>query len=406
MNFYADYCLRENPFPSTPILDPTSLDEHINGTIFDPEVMPTELKSFMNKIRRRPPLIYVENSDFVRGVGKSALVVQQWRQLRKQPELTSTYIRSEKKLKPAEFAARFIASWHQEGHLWPTVLKVLERYIKEQSKTEITLPGYEAFVEAFPTVPHNAVPLLNFMVYSPERLVSDLVAQACQEAGDGLNVDLARCFFQSYLTDPRTFLEAYRKTLRRQKWDTITMLATVYRLMQLGGYQYHFVIMDQFEDVIHGLSGQSLIRFNTEFRRLIEASIRYATLIVTLHPGATNTLSSDEGGDITSIAPLDQRHVVSVLTLTQQGATRLAKTYIRHFRLPDSTQPDSLYPFTDDAIEEVYQAAKGNIRAFLQALNYAIEKGVDEGYPIIDGEFLTKYHSDITGKVHADDIIL
>jgi len=141
-------------------------------------------------------------------------------------------------------------------------------------------------------------------------------------------------------------------------------------------------------------------------RRLIEASIGRATLIVSLHPGATNTLSGSEGGDITSIAPLDQRHVVDVRRLTEEGASQLVQTYLDHFRLAESPPPNALYPFTPEAIEEIYRAAKGNIRACLQAFNYAVEKGGDEGCSIIDEDFLIKHHSDITGRVHADEVIL
>jgi hypothetical protein len=99
MNSYKDYCLSDNPFPTTPILDPTSDNDRTNGRIFNTDIMVEEIKSLQSKIRRRLPLIYVENSDFVRGVGKSALIVQQWRQLRKDKGVTSIYIRSEKKFK-------------------------------------------------------------------------------------------------------------------------------------------------------------------------------------------------------------------------------------------------------------------------------------------------------------------
>jgi hypothetical protein len=184
------------------------------------------------------------------------------------------------------------------------------------------------------------------------------------------------------------------------------MLAAVYRLLKLGGYEFHYLFFDQFEDIVHGLSGKSLITFNTEMRRLTEASIGQATLIVTLHPGATNTLSSDEGGDIRSIAPLDQRHVVSVWPLTKEEASQLAETYLDHFRPSESPPPNALYPFSTGAIEEICGTFKGNIRACLQAFNYAVEKGIDEGYSVIDGDFLVKHHADITGRVHADEVIL
>jgi hypothetical protein len=185
------------------------------------------------------------------------------------------------------------------------------------------------------------------------------------------------------------------------------MIAAVYSLLKLGGYQYHYLFFDQFEDVVHGLSGKSLITFNTEVRRLIEASIGQATLIVTLHPGATNTLmGSDEVGDITSIAPLDERHVVTIWRLKQEEAIQLAQTYLDHFRLPELPPPDALYPFTNQAVEEISGIFSGNIRNCLQAFNYAVELGIDADYPTIDGDFLAAHHSEITGRVHPDEVVL
>jgi len=406
MNFYRDYYLSGNPFPTTPILDPSSDDDRINGMIFNSDIMAKEIRSFRGKIRRRPPLIYVENSDFVRGVGKSALIVQEWRQLQRQEGVTSTYIRSEQKFKPADFAARFISQWHRDGYLWPALLNTLAAYVKENPRGEITLAGAEVFADTFRQLPLRTISLLNFNVFNPDQLVTDSAVWAHRKIGDGLPLELAHTFFQSYLTDPRTFPDAYPRVLRKYKWDNITMISAVYHLLKLGGYEYHYLFLDQFEDVVHGLSGKSLITFNTEMRRLIEASIGQATMIVSLHPGATNTLSGSEGGDITSIAPLDQRHVVDVRRLTEEGTSQLAQTYLDHFRPTELPPPNALYPFTAKAIEEIYHAAKGNIRACLQAFNYAVEKGADEGYPVIDESFLVKHHSDITGRVHADEVTL
>ena len=406
MSLYKDYYLTDNPFPTAPILDPSSDNIRYNGTIFNSKIMAEEIWSFQRKIRRRPPLIYVENSDFIRGVGKSALIIHQWRQLRKHKGVTSIYVRSERKFKPADFAARFISQWHQDGYLWPVVLNALTNYVEKNPHGEITSAGAKVFAETFPQLPLRTISLLNFNVFNPDQLITDLAVWAHRQFGDGMPLELAHTFFQSYLTDPRTFSEAYPRVLWKHKWDNITMIAAVYRLMKLGGYEYHYFFIDQFEDVVHGLSGKSLITFNTEMRRLIEASIGRATLIVSLHPGATATLSSDEGGDITSIAPLDLRHVVDVSPLSKEEAGQLAQTYLDHFRLPELPPPNALYPFRIEAIEEICDTFEGNIRNCLQAFNYAIEKGVDAGFPVIDEAFLVKHHADITGRVHADEVIL
>jgi hypothetical protein len=406
MNIYEPYYLRDNPFPATPLLDPSSDDDRVNGKIYNPYIREAEIHSFESKIRQRPPLIYIENSVFERGVGKSALLVQQWRQLQKQADVTSIYIRSNEKLRPVDIAARLIERWHQESHLWIVVMQCLAAHVKDNPQSQMSLVGFNLFQEKLPSLPSRPILLTHFNVFNPKRLISDLATLAHRQAGDHLHIDLAKVFFETYLTDPDKFLEAYPATLRKQKSDHIAMLAGVYRLLRLGGYQYHYLFFDQFEDVVHGMTGKALITFNTEMRRLIEASLGQATITVTLHPGATQALSTHEGGDIRSIAPLDSRHVVDVRPLTREGAHRLALTYLDHYRLPNATPPDPLYPFTPEAIDDIHTTSRGNIRACLQAFNYAIVCGMDANYAHIDKSFLVEHHAEVTGRIHPEDVTL
>jgi hypothetical protein len=406
MSFCEPYFLRENPFPATPLLDPSSDDDKVNGRIYNPHIREDEIKSFESKIRQRPPLIYIENSVFERGVGKSALLVQQWRQLQQHAEVTSIYIRSIEKLKPADFASRLIERWHQEGHLWAVVLEVLACYVDDNPQSEMSVAGFSLFKEKFPELPTRPFSLTHFNVFNPKRLIGDLAVLAHRQVGDHLHLDLAKAFFEAYLTDPNQFLQIYPTVLRKQKSDHIAMLAGIYRLLRLGGYQYHYLFLDQFEDVVHGMTGKALITFNTEMRRLIEASLGQATITVTLHPGATQALSTHEGGDIRSIAPLDSRHVVDVRPLTREGAHQLALTYLDHYRLPNATPPDPLFPFTAEALDDIHTASRGNIRACLQAFNYAIVCGMDADYAHIDRPFLVEHHTEVTGRVHPEDITL
>jgi hypothetical protein len=406
MSYFEPYYLQENPFPATPLLDPSSDDDKVNGRIYNPHIREDEITSFESKIRQRPPLIYIENSVFERGVGKSALLVQQWRQLQKRAEVTSIYIRSNEKLKPADFASRLIERWHQEGHLWAVVLEVLATYVHGNPQSEMSQAGFHLFKEKLPELPTRPFSLTHFNVFNPNRLIGDVAVLAHRQAGDHLNLDLARAFFEAYLTDPNQFLQTYPTVLRKQKSDHIAMLAGIYRLLKLGGYQYHYLFFDQFEDVVHGMTGKALITFNTEMRRLIEASLGQATITVTLHPGATQALSTHEGGDIRSIAPLDSRHVVDVRPLTREGAHQLALTYLDHYRLPNSTPSDPLFPFTTEALDDIHTASRGNIRACLQAFNYAIVCGMDANYSHIDRTFLVKHHTEVTGRVHPEDITL
>ncbi len=402
MNNYERYYLSDNPFPSTPILDPGSEDDRVNGKIYNPHIRETEIISFESKIRQRLPLIYIENSEFERGVGKSALLVQQWRQLQIQSDVTSIYFRSIEGMRPGDFASKIIDRWHAEGHLWVVLLQILTSYVTNASQAEMPSAGLALFKERYTILPQRPIYLSNFTVFNPNRLITDLAALVHEKAHDYLSIDLAKSFFETYLTEPNRFLQI----LKKQKSNNITMLAGIYHLLKMGGFQYHYLFFDQFEDAVHGLTGKRLIDFNTEMRRLIEASMGSATITVTLHPGATQALSTHEGGDIRSIAPLDSRHVVDIGRLTIDGAHQLATTYLDHYRIPGACQLDPLYPFTSDAIVSIHQASEGNIRACLQALNYAIVCGMDANFVTIDGDFLVKHHTEITGKIHPEQINL
>ena len=404
MSFYCDYYLRDNPFHWAATFDPSSDDARINGRIYNPNIMAEKVQSFQRKVRRRFPIIYVENSVGEWGVGKSALTAHQCQKLKEQEGITSIYIRSDIKFKPTDFAFHLVRCWHQEGHLWPTVLQTLAAYAAENPHGEITSAGVDRFTETFPLLPLQVISLSYFNVFNSDQLITDLAAWVHRQVGDSLPLDLAHVFFQSYLTDPRTFLDAYPKILKRYRWDHITMLAAVYRLLKLGGHKFHYLFFDQFEEVVHVLKGKSLSAFSVGMRRLVEASFGQATLIVTLHPGATRALNSPEGGDIRSIAPLDQRHVVDVRPLTREEACMLAQTYLDHFRLDDSPPPDPLYPFTTEAIGEIHQTFAGAIRKCLKAFHWAIEEGAEVDFPIIDRDFLVEHHHAITGRVYDDTL--
>jgi hypothetical protein len=406
MNLCESYYLIDNPFPATPLLDPNSDDDRVNGRIYNPHIREAEIQSFESKIHQRLPLIYIENSVFERGVGKSALLVQQWRQLQTKENVTSLYMRSKENVKPSEFVTRLIDRWHHQGHLWPAVLRTMDTYVQKYPQGDITPAGVSHFKDRFPELPTRPISLSSFNVFNPKLLINDLASLAQQQTGDNLHIELARTFFESYLTDPTKFLGFYPTILRKQKWDNITMLAGIYRLLKLGGYQYHYLFFDQFEDAVTGLTGKTLISFNTQMRRLIEASMNQATITITLHPGAAQAISTHEGGDIRSLAPHDSRYVVDVLPLTKEGAHQLARTYLSHFRLPGATPPDSLYPFTPDAIDTIHAASRGNIRSCLQAFNYAVICGIEAGCATIDASFLIEHHAEITGRVHPEDINL
>jgi hypothetical protein len=78
---FAKYNLRENPFPSTAVIDPLSEDIRLNGGIFHAGIFLEEIESLRKKTEQGINLIYLAGIEFDRGIGKSALVINHMRHL-------------------------------------------------------------------------------------------------------------------------------------------------------------------------------------------------------------------------------------------------------------------------------------------------------------------------------------
>ena len=402
-DLYHPYCLTGNPFPADASLNMDHPERQYNGSIFSEKVCEDALKELDRRLRRRTNLIYCQDtSEFMRGVGKSAIIAHIYRKLSDKGEgVTSTYIRAQKSQKPTLLCARVIREWHQQGFLWKTLAHCLRRYVEAVPSPEIRPDGAELLMER--AWPINRVDLRAYLCYNPSRLIHSLTDWACAER-NAISLDVAAAFFESYLSRPRDFLATYPKALRKLKWDEIDMLRNMLELLHLGGFQYHYLFCDQFEDPIYGLRGRDLIVFSSEMRRLLEAGVGRMSIIVTLNSSTANTLEAPEGQELTTLAPLDRRHVVFLEPLEPRNAEVLAITYLREFRT--ETPSDPLFPLTSEAVNLIHDASEGVIRDILTGFNLCIEEGIDVDYPPITSEFLHSRHEEIIGRISPQRISL
>lgn len=402
-DLYRPYYLTDNPFPADSSLRLAAPDKRFNGDIFNEEIFEEEIAELDKRLRRRMNLVYCQNaSEFVRGVGKSAIIVHAWRKLvQKGGGVTSIYVRTTKDHTPTALSRQVISEWHHKGFLWNVLARCLERYVDGASSPEIRPEGVSLLIQQ--EWPVDRVDLRAFLCYNPPRLMNSLTDWACSER-NALSPDIAMAFFESYLSSPRDFLTAYQKPLKKLKGDEIEMLHNCLELLTLGGFEYHYLFFDQFEEPFHGLRGAKLIAFSSEMRRLIEAGVGRMSIVVTLHPVAVMTLEAPEGQEFITLAPLDRRHRVDVKTLDPSDAEELARTYLEEFRT--GTAPDPLYPLTAEAIHHIHAQAEGTVRNILTGFYLCIEEGVDEDCPEITLDFVHSKHEEITGKLSPERISL
>ena len=96
------------------------------------------------------------------------------------------------------------------------------------------------------------------------------------------------------------------------------------------------------------------------------------------------------------------RNLIYLSRLNKKEVTNIIKKYLQTSRIklamPKTEDTHlGLFPFTQDALEEIYQLSMGNVGELVKYCNLALDKGLDEGLPQIDSESLSRILSEFSG---------
>jgi hypothetical protein len=397
---YHPYALEGNPFPQMAIIDPYSTDVRINGMIFNKEVFQEEIVDLRQKLDSRINLIYITGGGWERGVGKSALMVQDWKRLAGQPQITSIYIRVRSKSGPSDFCDDIVLKWHEEGCLWEALKKLLLKYARETSSPKVDISDVRAFISTYPKMVDDIQFGLFSFLYKIETVASDVTTWIRGQSSLAKE-KIVEAFLETYLTKPSIFSDEWMKITKGKGTDKIECLRTIMEIMRISGYSYHYFFLDQFEETIEPLRGASLSVFSTGISSLLRACAGHATIIVTLHPVAEQALGQPEGKHVISLASLDKRHKIDVNTMSPQEGVNVCLSYMNLFRRGKPDNP--LHPFIEDAVKYLTYLANGVPRPFLESMNRALEVGISKDCASLTLDFVIQHHEEITGKVFIEE---
>jgi len=86
---------------------------------------------------------------------------------------------------------------------------------------------------------------------------------------------------------------------------------------------------------------------------------------------------------------------VTLRALDEKDFQAFFLSYIENYRLEGFTVESRIFPFTEDAINEIHKMAEGNIRRALMICNRAIDKGLELGFDTIDSSNLQKMFEEL-----------
>lgn len=401
---YGSLGLTDNPFPKIATVDPGSRDSRTNGSIYDEEIVTIQIAALRQRLERRENMVYAQNTKFVAGVGKSALITREWRRLQETLPETTVFVRCGRGTQASTVngaCSAIVDALVRNGALWKAFCGGLLKYVREASRPVLERGVVDNLIALHPTPPRT-LSARALMLWDVKAAV-DSIGRWFEAESPRVRPDIARGFLDCMLSEPAKFAELYAKRAKRQE---VTSFISIVELLTIGGVGYLYVFLDQFEELFHGRGKRELHELASSMRQILEASSGMATFVVTLHPGAAMNLTSIDGQTLTTIAPLDDRHVVDLPNMSAAQAVHLAQTYLAPFRLAEIETVALSAPFEDSCIESISRSWDGNIRQVLQTLHYSVEAALEHGAERIDDGFLQQYHREITGRVSEQDLEL
>ena len=182
---------------------------------------------------------------------------------------------------------------------------------------------------------------------------------------------------------------------------------------ELAGIQHFTFFVDQVEDFTSTADARK-IQKNVKIIRdaLLETEpfSSLASFVFQLHPAAQQRLRDAwRHEDLRSLDiedPLNEPVIVVLEGLDKfQEARLLAERCLNNPQMITSNRKKGIMPFTDDALQKIWEATKPRPRYFLRALHQVLQLANDKKRAVIDEAFVTPLLSSLTSFATDDDNI-
>jgi type II secretory pathway predicted ATPase ExeA len=153
-------------------------------------------------------------------------------------------------------------------------------------------------------------------------------------------------------------------------------------ILTLLGNRLICILVDEFESIeyLHPILKQKLLN---GIRHLIDLNPQGLCLII----GCAPEVWADLVREYHAFSDRIFRQI-TLKALSEKETYDFISSYLRAFRIEGFNPPNVIFPFTDDAIREIYRLAEGNVRRILVICNRAIDAGIEENTSVITSQSL------------------
>jgi len=430
------YGLRENPFPTLAMFTPSIDDPRRDGTIYDEKFRKEEEKKFFDLFIQSPtgdrPLelgfIRLDLQAGGRGNGKSVFLHHIAERINKQEWHESWHPKLDD---PNLFAlaVHILPEPRKQRRFWQLIYLIFMTLANENLFTNIDV-NFRAAV-LYRMLSEEQIDSLSRR--PPEDLQNSLQSNdnffiILSEVGFTRSAYLEEAERQLVSIAPSTFSARFFRefiyvdcSLERlwEKWKREGFAPNDYQWRNHGinffteglvpvtivaGYRRFFLLLDEFEKIYMYQNNRERDEFLDSLRQYFyerDSTIvrnNYVTTAITIHPSIDRYLARNwQRVGLDGLVPLGPTRIkacsVELGASTTSKLLHLVMTYIDYFRIEvDGSHFETLYPFSEDALEPAIEAARFYPRGTLWYANAILKEAVmEEISPPITRDFVEKF---------------
>ncbi len=417
---FEKFSLSENPFPSSPFVNPESNDARSNGRIYEPNIRAEEYgyikKNFLTVPQSDPSHLrlgyLIDNSYIGRGNGKSAFLVNLQREVNQDIGLTiSAGVNKCFALvlspEPKGMTKTF------DSFVDLLISSIFRSNIIEESLTILRLEAVVSLNNKFNIK----------KAFSSEDDIKEKVNSAEWYKSQGINFReiTQQIMTNSYLQglpagfpinrlglfdfDPTTqkHFEEYYQGLKKGKERIEFAFSHLVDLFLAAGIGGAYIFVDDFERIPDFQSERQKRDFALELRTCLfdglytSAKVGFYVFFLVLHAGVPRLIQNawTESG-LEHRAPIffkgTPRNIIRFEKITLEHVSLLLKKYLSAYRLGRGAS--DLSPFRKDAVSFIAESNEYNASKILKKAYEILEQAADKDAEFIDAAFIKSLESD------------
>lgn len=419
-SLYSIYNLKENPFPSTPIVNQDNSDKRYNGDIYESSVREQEENqietNFLKVLQKDPNHIrvgYILDTSYVgRGNGKSSFAVNLLKKINRnyclditneQNKCFGLYIKPETSGRTRNFVNfldLFADAIFNSKIIDYALASIRAEAIIETSK-------YNLSIEEFQSESNLIESLNNCDWFNQKKIFQGDIYKFILKNEYYNQISDSTPFRKKYWTDysqtntkviSTPDIQSYYKELRKDIDKINFIFNDLVNLFLASGFNGAYVIVDDFERIPDFQSDRQKRDFALEIRTNFfdgssaNSRLGFYNLILMLHAGVPRLIEkawSESGMDQRS--PISSQnslsHIVYFNKLNKERAELLIKKYLSEFRIETE---ESISPFTREAIETIGEENEYNAAKILKLAYTLLDNGAKEKRNLIDKEYVNR----------------